>query len=332
MHPDFLSVLCCPQTGAALELRASSTRGDGQVIAGELVSALRTRYPIVNGVPRFVDNAGYAESFGVEWSRWSTTQFDSENVGRPMAGHTARMWDTITGMGNTSLEGQTVVEYGCGSGRFLEIVRARGGRVVGLELSAAADVAGRNFAADPNVLVVQGDILRPPFREGVFDGGYSIGVLHHTPDPARGLRSLARCVRAGGWVACCVYPRGEFYDYRSVARVRSLHHRLKPHVGYRFASTYATLAAYALTPVLARLHRINALADPIDHVTENWLPILPLADARWSKLDVFDAITPEIATTHGKDELLGWFADSGCIDVEVTPWCDTSAAGVSGET
>jgi SAM-dependent methyltransferase len=330
MHPDFLDILCCPLTSAPLELTVARAARDGQVVSGELVSSRGKRYPIVNGVPRFVDSASYATSFGVEWSRWSRTQFDSENVGRPMAGYTARMWDSVTGKGDAGLDGQTIVEYGCGPGRFLETVRAKGGRAVGLELSAAADVAGRNFADDPNVLVVQGDILNPPFREGVFDGAYSIGVLHHTPDPAGGLMSLARRVRPGGWVACCVYPSGEFYDYRSVARARSLHHRLQPHVGYRFASAYATVSAYGLSPVFARLRRIPGLAGALDGIAENWLPILPLPDPRWSKLDLFDAITPEIATTHGQDELLGWFAEAECADVEITPWCDTSAVGIVG--
>ena len=330
MHPDFLDILCCPFTSARLELAIERAEPDGQVTAGELVSERGERYPIVDGVPRFAVTESYAASFGVEWSRWSRTQFDSENVGGPMEGHTESMWNAVTGKGAASLEGQTIVEYGCGPGRFLEIVRAKGGRAVGLELSAAADVAGRNFADDPNVLVVQGDILNPPFREGVFDGAYSIGVLHHTPDPAGGFLSLARRVRRGGWVACCVYPSGEFYDYRSVARARSLHHRLRPYVGYRFASAYATVSAYALSPVFARLRRIRGLAGPLDRVAENWLPVLPLPDPRWSKLDLFDAITPEIATTHSRDELLAWFADAECTDVEITPWCETSAVGIAG--
>ena len=58
-------------------------------------------------------------------------------------------------------------------------------------MSVAVESARKNFAEDLNVLIVQGDILRSPFRSGVFDGGYSIGVLHHTPEPTKGLNGLA---------------------------------------------------------------------------------------------------------------------------------------------
>ena len=55
---------------------------------------------------------------------------------------------------------------------------------------AAVEVARCNFDGDPDTLVIQGDILHPPFRADSFDGGFTIGVLHHTPDPSAGLTAL----------------------------------------------------------------------------------------------------------------------------------------------
>jgi SAM-dependent methyltransferase len=227
MHPTFLPLLRCPETGESLSLAAQVTLDNGMVWAGELRAAGSGKtYPIVRGVPRFVSREHYAASFGWEWSRWPRVQFESENVGRPMAGHTTRMWERITGATPEDVHGRTIVDFGCGPGRFLDVVRARGGVAVGIDLSAAVDAARNNFADDPDVLIVQGDLLRPPFKERVFDGGFTIGVLHHTPEPGEGLRALARTVRPGGWVSCCVYPGGGFYDYPSVKRFRRLHRAL----------------------------------------------------------------------------------------------------------
>ncbi len=330
VHPSFLEILHCPATREPLRLvTTTSVDADGCVVEGTLATASGLEYPITRRVPRLTrTSTGYADSFGVEWGRWRRTQFEEENVGRPMAGHTTRMWDAVTGRGSERLDGQVVVEFGCGPGRFLDVVRRRGGRAVGLELSAAADVAAANFAGDPDVLVVQGDILAPPFAPGVFDGGYSIGVLHHTPDPRLGLHGLADAVRDGGWVACSVYGKGEFYDLASVERFRRLHQRLHGTVGYRFADAYSALSASVLSPLLTRARALPFLRGPIDGLTRSWLPILALPDARWSRLDMFDAITPAIATTHTGEELLEWFRAARCPEPEPMSWGSAAAAAV----
>lgn len=327
MHPRFIEALCCPETREPLALEATERAPDGAVAAGALVSPSGRRYPIVRGVPRFVGEERYAASFGYEWNRWPRVQFESENAGRPMAGHTTRMWEAITEAPAAAVSGKTIVEFGCGSGRFLDVVRRKGGRAVGIDLSTAVDAARRNFAGDPDVLVVQGDLERPPFREGAFDAGFSIGVLHHTPAPAHGLAALARAIRPGGWVACCVYPKGEFYDFPSVRRARALHRRVGRLLGRRPALLYAMLAAYFLAPVASRLRRLRGAGRALDYVQRNWLAWVELPDRRWRLLDVFDALTPEIATTHTRDDVARWFEAAGCAGVRVTPWCRTSAVG-----
>jgi SAM-dependent methyltransferase/uncharacterized protein YbaR (Trm112 family) len=328
MHPQFLNLLCCPETGGSLRLETKRIGPKGMVMEGELVSAFGRRYPIVRGIPRFVGSERYAASFGFEWSRWPRVQFEAENAGRSMEGHTTHMWESITQVGGT-LQGRTTAEFGCGSGRFLDIVRRKGGRAVGMDLSMAVETARRSFADDPEVLVVQGDLFKPPFRSGVFDGGYTIGVLHHTPDPLGGVQALSRTVHAGGWVACSVYPRQGFYSFRSVALHRELNSRLKLLLGYWPALAYAYLSGYLIAPAFGAAHRVRGLRGVVRLLEENVLPSLPdLPDARWRVLDIFDAITPAIASTHTGDEVRNWLLQAGCKDVRSTSWGDTSVIGI----
>jgi SAM-dependent methyltransferase len=301
------------------------------IITGELVTPGGTRYPIVRGIPRFVSGESYTSSFGYEWNRWPRVQFDAENIGRPMSGHTTRMWEIITGVGDDKIKGKTIVEFGCGPGRFLDVVRRKGGRGVGIDLSQAVEVARRNFADDPDVLVVQGDIFSPPFREGVFDGGFTIGVLHHTPDPLGALKALALTVKPGGRVACCVYPKGGFYDYPSVARFRRVHNRLNPVLSYRAALAYAYFAAILLAPTVAKGKRLPLLRRLLEYVEQNWLVSLYLPDVHWRLLDTFDAITPSIATTHTGKEVREWMEESGCVHVRSTDWCETAVVGIRSD-
>lgn len=326
MNPRFLDLLCCPATQEPLSLEAHCVNDLGGVISGTLKSACGPAYPIVRGVPRFVSADQYAASFGFEWNRWPRVQFEAENQGRPMQGHTTRMWERITAATSGQVNEKTILDYGCGSGRFLDVARRKGAIAVGMDLSSAVDAARRNFADDPNVLIVQGDLFKPPFRPGSFDGGFSIGVLHHTPDPARGLSSLAELIRPGGWVSCCVYPKGDFYDFESVRRFRRLHLHLRKFFGYRFATAYAYAAAYGVAPLLRQLKKLG-FGKQVTFIERQWLVSLYLKDVRWRVLDTFDAITPEIASTHTTDEVSAWLRQAHCDDVRVTPWCATSVTG-----
>lgn len=325
MHIDFIDILRCPKTQSTLTLVEGQADARGMVMEGALEAADGTRYAIVRGIPRFVDTEHYSHSFGVEWNRWPRLQFEDQNVGRPMAGHTTNMWEVITAARDDQIAGKTIVEFGCGPGRFLDVVRRKGGKAVGIDLSAAVEAARRNFKDDPDVLIVHGDILNPPFARDAFDGGYTIGVLHHTPDPVVGLRALVDRIKPGGWVACCVYPKDEFYDYPSVLRWRKINRVAKRFVGYRLSLLYSYVSAYLLTEPMYAVRRF--WRRPADWLMKQWLPILGLADRRWRVLDVFDAITPEYASTHTFDEVETWMKQAELTAIRHTPWCPTSFRG-----
>lgn len=330
MHPKFASILCCPDTGGSLDLHVEETCANGTVETGYLRNLSTGRvYPIVRGVPRFVSEELYADSFGFEWLKWSRVQFEDENAGGPMEGHTTGMFHERTQFAREDLTGSSAVEFGCGPGRFLDVVRRCGGIAVGIDMSVAVEAARENFRGDADVLIVQGDILKPPFKPATFDFGYTIGVLHHTPDPEGGLRRLVEVVKPGGQLACSVYPRGSFYASPSVRRFRAIHARLRALFGTtaarRAAVAYAQFAAYVLHPALTYLRRVPRVGSRLArHIAREWLVAVHLPDVRWRVLDVFDAITPAYASTHTPDEVLQWFEGAGCEEVR-----RTRAKGVS---
>jgi SAM-dependent methyltransferase/uncharacterized protein YbaR (Trm112 family) len=331
MNRKFLDLMCCPETGEPLKIfREETTRG-GCIRTGVLMSSSGRQYPIIRGVPRFVNKENYASSFGYEWNRWSRVQFDSENEGKPMAGHSFRMWEAITKANDDQVRGKTIIEFGCGSGRFLDVVRRKGGIAVGIDMSLAVESARVNFIDDPDVLIVQADIFKPPFHKEAFDGGYTIGVLHHTPDPSFGLRSLAGTIKLGGWVSCVVYPKEGLYNFSSVTRFRKVANWLKPFLGFYPALVYAYISAYAIAPVFKKWKRMRNITSFIHYLEKNWVVSLDyLPDIRWRILDTFDAITPKIASTHTSEEVFNWMKSAGCIDVKTANWGDTSMVGVKG--
>jgi hypothetical protein len=60
-----------------LQLVDAVTAVDGTIQSGVLVSPSGSRYPIINGIPRFVDYVPTAsvESFGDEWNYFNFTDF-----------------------------------------------------------------------------------------------------------------------------------------------------------------------------------------------------------------------------------------------------------------
>jgi len=74
--------------------------------------------------------------------------------------------------------GKTVLDVGCGSGRYLRILRERGAhRVAGIDFSAA--MLGRARGLYP---VARGDARALPVRSHCFDVVVSALTLGHVPD------------------------------------------------------------------------------------------------------------------------------------------------------
>jgi len=101
------------------------------------------------------------------------------------------------------VSGDAVLDVACGHGNFtVEIARRVGpqGLVVGLDISAAmlARAASRVARAGlTNVLLVRGDALALPVRDGAFAKVNCSGGLHQLPDLERALAEFARVAAPG---------------------------------------------------------------------------------------------------------------------------------------
>ena len=204
MRIPALDFLLCPNCAGTLALTSDSlpAEADGHVITGELsCDGCSSKFPIRNGVPILVPKnlesvkAETASRFAEEWTRWSDLRDYYER----------EFFDWVAPLGPSDFDGQLVFEGGCGKGRHTAIVAAHGAKaIVSVDLGESAFVAFAHTRQFPNAHVVIGDLLNPPVRP-VFDLAFSVGVLHHLPDPAAGFASLASRVRDGGRVAFWVY-------------------------------------------------------------------------------------------------------------------------------
>ena len=118
---------------------------EGEVLNGKLYSS-KSEFQIINGIPRFVKDEGYSNNFGWQWNRWAKVKFENENIGKPMAGHTTKMFKAITELTIDKLKDKTILDIGCGPGRFVDISRELGAKlVIALNYSTAIDAAKKNL-------------------------------------------------------------------------------------------------------------------------------------------------------------------------------------------
>jgi SAM-dependent methyltransferase len=198
-----------------------------------------------------------------------------------------------------------ILDAGCGMGRFAEVAAKYGGIVVTADLSYAVDVAARNLTPwQDTVHCLQADVRASPFGESTFDLIYSLGVLHHTPDPRNAFLSLVPLLKPGGKITVTLYSGYNKVYVTSTNFWRRLTTRLPRRLVYYLAQ-WAIPAHY-----LYRIPLIGLLGRLI-------FPISHHRDREWRVLDTFDCYTPTYQSYHTHPEVFGWFKDAGLNDIAV---------------
>jgi SAM-dependent methyltransferase len=264
-----------------------------------------SRYPVVNGVPRFVEQQFYTGSFGFQWLKHDKTQLDNESSRRSEKDFISR-----TRFRPEDLAGKLVLDVGCGMGRYAEVATKWGARVVGIDLSQAVEAARRNLA-DRDATIFQADAFRLPFAPESFDYIYSLGVLHHTPDCEAAVKNLPRFLKPGGELAVWLYS-GYNPWYRFSDFYRKLTRRMSPRVLHTLC--YGTIPLYGLHQ---GLRKIPLVGRPASGALRLLLPMSFNPDSQWRVLDTFDWYSPWYQSKHTYEEVFRWFESCGMEELTV---------------
>jgi ubiquinone/menaquinone biosynthesis C-methylase UbiE len=132
------------------------------------------------------------EGFGEEWSRFDQTGMSENELNEQFERYFAVFpFEKLPA-------GAEGFDLGCGSGRWAKVMAQRVSRLHCIDASAEAlAVAKKNLAAAGNVEFHNASVAEIPLPDDSMDFGYSLGVLHHIPDTADGIRSCARKIKPG---------------------------------------------------------------------------------------------------------------------------------------
>jgi SAM-dependent methyltransferase len=317
MNSEFLSRLRCPESGGRLHHEDGDARPGppGDAVEGWLVSEdSRHRYPIRNGIPRFVPATNYADNFGMQWNKFSQTQLDSHS-GHPISAQ--RFWGA-TGWSPQDLRGKWVLDVGCGAGRFAEVALEAGANLVALDYSSAVNATRANLSRFPALHVVQGDVYALPFAPGSFDFVYSLGVLQHTPDVRSAFAALPPMVAPSGEL--CVD-----YYWKRIRTMLNPKYALRP-ITRRVAQDRLFALLESTVPAMLRTSQMLGRVPLFGRVLQRFVPIVdytgiyPLNDRQlqeWALLDTFDMLAPAFDNPQTPATARAWFEQAGFEDVRV---------------
>src|SRR6266540_1077272 len=279
----------CPWCRSALTLQAfDGSAPGGDVTEGLLSCSCGRSFPIVNGIPRILEDPfklfpdfvqrhrdrlpallnvpeirtrqadairRTRESFGYQWTQFAEMVIDFRE----------NFLNYIRPLDESFFPGKVGLDLGCGFGRHIYNAAKFGAEMIGVDLSDAIESTRANTKDLPNVHLVQADVYHLPIKPGVLDFAYSIGVLHHTPNPEAAFRCLVPLVKPGGSVFVWVYSKSRSFWNFCLESVRAVTTRLPPRVQKAislaaaavdygaFVGPYKLAAATPLKPVVEKL-------------------------------------------------------------------------------
>ncbi len=318
MREQFLKFLACPKCQGDIIISEVEKRDGDRIETGSLACAkCAATYPIINFIPRFVSVENYADNFGFQWNQYAATQYDS-SLGLPMS--ESRFY--ITTNWPKKLDGELVLEAGCGAGRFTEVVLTTGATMVSFDYSSAVEANYKMNGQNQRLLIVQADIFSPPVKAAMFDRLYCMGVLQHTPNPEKAFRSLPRFLKPGGSIAIDVYLKEGLWKWlTSYRRLRWITRYLSAEKINAISKVYVDLT----WPITKWLWSFGKAGRRIARY------VFLMKDRFWRKgLNVSDEVQKESLVLHLIDQLCAyhdkpqspetvryWFESENITDIKV---------------
>lgn len=318
MKERLLQYLACPSCGSEIRLLSGERSGGEEILEGDLsCTGCARRFPIARGVPRFADlksieadKVATVANFGWQWKHF--TQQD-ERYAEQLLGWIAPVKPEF-------FKDKVVLEGGCGKGRHTRLAAQWGARdVVGIDLSEAVEPAYAATRGINNIHIVQADIYQLPLKP-IFDYAFSVGVLHHLPDPGEGFKSLASKVKPGGYLSAWVY--GAENNEWITRFVSPLRERLTSRMNRRALLHLSKLPAAALFAVTklvyGPLNRSEAGTALTRHLFYNdYLKALSEFGWREQHTIVFDHLVAPTAYYITRVEFERWWQEIGATDVVI---------------
>jgi SAM-dependent methyltransferase len=206
------------------------------------------------------------------------------------------------------INGRQVAEIGSGTGRVVNMLLEAGAmNVIAVEPSKAFEVLTRNILQPEKVtcLRITGDQL-PAY--GDLDFIFSIGVLHHIPDPGPVVKAAYKALRPGGLFFAWLY--GKEGNRLFLSFVYPLRHITK-HLPDALLTGLVWIIYCGL---VVYIHLCQRMRLPL---REYVLSVLEKMAPKKRRLVIYDQLNPAYAKYYTKNEAERLLADGGFMNIQL---------------
>ena len=305
MRIDYLKYLKCPLSSESLNIEIKQKAENGDIIEGVLFSS-KKRYPIIDGIPRFIfenekESKNTVEAFGYQWKK--TKEF-SMNYGI----NEEYFNNYFYPMDLNKLSGKIVLDAGCGNGRLMELVKKYNPKlIIGVDYSDAVELAYERFRNKEGVLIIQADLLNLPLKDDICDVIYSLGVIHHIKYPKKAIKSLIDILKGNGIMHIWVYSRegNEVYLF-----FYNIFKKIFRRLGQKQKWFISGIFTYLLYPYIIICVVFKKLFKKSFFIMQDYFCFIYKLGFKIIRLIIYDQINPEIAYYPSKNQLIDWFSDN----------------------
>ncbi len=343
MYETDLGLLRSPCTGHNLVL--SDVRGrapDDEILEGDLIdSDSGQRFPIRNGIPRFIDDAKYNPTWDFKWQVLDAGRgLNYRIIDKADPAYQIHDLFDRNGYGGEVYRratGTLAIDVGCGVGQYsVRLAQEFAPRkLVSVDLTGGVDIFRSILAARypqllKRILIVQANIFAMPFPRESFDFVMSLGVLMHTGDTKRALSSAFDLLKPGGTVNFWIYAsepvaydvgekeRTNVYDMQTFRALQSRYRRvlfwlqLFRHIPHKRSLRIVQFMSSDFVYELLKRPRFAFL--------QNWFPIVDHPDAAYRLINNYDGYVNTWADSWSEHEIFPVLKRHGIVVRDIADW------------
>ena len=262
--------------------------------------------------------------FGDEWSRFDQSELDDVEL-RQMFDNYFNIfpWESLP-------NGSVGFDLGCGSGRWAKLVALRVGHLHLIDPSDAINVARRNLDGYQNCTFHQASVESIPLADESCDFGYSLGVLHHVPETAEGIKACVAKLKTGAPFLVYLYYRFDnkpawFRGLWSISNAaRTMISRLPNGLRYVVSQIIAAVVYFPLArlALLVEKFGINVANLPLSQYRNNSFYTM--------RTDALDRFGTRLEQRFTKREIREMMEEAGLEDIRFSETSFWTAVGYKG--
>lgn len=246
------------------------------------------------------------ESFGDEWNQYNQSSLSEEDL--------EKAWNQYFHIFpfekiNSTSEG---FDMGCGSGRWARFVAPKVKILNCIDPSKKAlSVAKKNLTNSLNVNFLEGSSNSNDLTPESQDFGYSLGVLHHTPDTLEGIKGCAKILKKDAPFLLYLYYKLENRSASFVMlwRLSDILRRFICKLPYKLKLLLTSIIAVLIYFPFAR---IALIAEKLKFDVSQF----PLTDYRYKKFyfmqtDALDRFGTRLEQRFNKEEICQMLQEAG---------------------